>query len=234
MIGEVQKKTAQAIVNVYETGKVAGDYGAVTVIAGDSGHLTYGRSQCCLAGGNLYRLIDAYCTASGAAYGQALSPYLDRLKACDASLDQDAALRSLLKQAGGDPVMQAQQDRFFDQGYWLPALSSATQLGIVTALGVAVVYDSHIQGAWAPMRDRTSAAHGEPAKIGEKAWIGAYVATRRAWMADNSNAVLHNCVYRMDGFLALISAGNWDLSLPLTVHGVSIDAEALGLQTAAV
>jgi chitosanase len=41
----IQQKTIKAIVNVFETGQPAGNYSAVTVLAGDSGHLTYGRSQ---------------------------------------------------------------------------------------------------------------------------------------------------------------------------------------------
>ena len=44
-ITELQKKTAQAIVNIFETSHVRGDYGMVSLLAGDSGHLTYGRSS---------------------------------------------------------------------------------------------------------------------------------------------------------------------------------------------
>ena len=65
MLTELQKLTAQAIVNVFETGKARGDYGRVSVMRGDTGHLTYGRSQTTLAIGNLYldghrdfRLVD--------------------------------------------------------------------------------------------------------------------------------------------------------------------------------
>ena len=45
MSAELQKKTTQAIVNIFETSQPLGDYGKVTLLAGDSGHLTYGRSQ---------------------------------------------------------------------------------------------------------------------------------------------------------------------------------------------
>jgi len=44
-ITELQKKTAQAIVNIFETSHGRGDYGMVSLLAGDSGHLTYGRSS---------------------------------------------------------------------------------------------------------------------------------------------------------------------------------------------
>ena len=70
---DIQKRTAQAIVNVFETGRARGDYSKVTVLPGDSGHLTYGRSQASLS--NLYLLIDAYCTENGA-YSNCLEMFL--------------------------------------------------------------------------------------------------------------------------------------------------------------
>ena len=45
MLTITQKKTAQAIINIFETGVVLGNYGQVTLIDGDTGHLTFGRSQ---------------------------------------------------------------------------------------------------------------------------------------------------------------------------------------------
>src|SRR5690242_6887784 len=53
---EPWKKVAEAIVNIFETGSALGNYGAVTLIPHDSGHLTYGRSQTTLGSGNLYLL----------------------------------------------------------------------------------------------------------------------------------------------------------------------------------
>jgi chitosanase len=49
MVTDLQKRSAEAIVNVFETGTPRGDYGQVTVVPGDTGHLTYGRSQTTLA-----------------------------------------------------------------------------------------------------------------------------------------------------------------------------------------
>ena len=57
MLTDLQKKAAQAVVNVFETGHARGEYGQVTLLPGDSGHLTYGRSQTTLASGNLFLLI---------------------------------------------------------------------------------------------------------------------------------------------------------------------------------
>lgn len=228
-LSALQKKAAQAIVNIFETGRVTGDYAQVTLLAGDTGGLTYGRSQTTLMSGNLGGLIQTYCAASGAAQAAALSPYLPRLAARDAALNTDAAFKGLLQAAGGDPAMQACQDSFFDQGYWNPALNAASGLGLDLGLSVAVVYDSFIHGNWKGMRDRTLAAHPMPG-TDQKAWAAAYVATRRDWLAGNANPLLQKCVCRMDSFNALIAAGAWDLPLPMTVHGVAITEAALSGQ----
>lgn len=87
MLTTTQKKTAQAIVNIFETGSVLGDYGNVTVIRGDTGHLTFGRSQTTLGSGNLLKLLQSYCDNPGARFAAKLSPYLARFADGDLTLD---------------------------------------------------------------------------------------------------------------------------------------------------
>jgi chitosanase len=226
MLTKLQKQTAQAIVNVFETGRPLGDYGKVTLLPGDSGHLTYGRAQTTLASGNLFLLIKAYCAEPEAAYARPLTGYLDRLEAPDLSLDHDVAFRLLLQDAGEDPVMQTAQDGFFDRVYWEPSLQSAKSLGLASPLATSVVYDSKIHGSWHRMRDRAIGAHGRPDLIGEQPWVEAYIATRRGWLAGHSNRLLRRTVYRMDGFKDLIGNRKWTLRLPIRVHGVEIARSA--------
>jgi chitosanase len=123
--------------------------------------------------------------------------------------------------------MCAVQDQFFDRVYWNPSVQDANNAAVNSALGTNVVYDSHIQGAWATIRNVTNANHGTASQIGEQAWINAYVNERRNWLANNSNPALHPTVYRMDAFLNLINTGNWDLPLPLTVRGFVITENLL-------
>ena len=123
---ELHKKTAEAIVNIFETGRVRGRYGAVGVIKGDTGHLSYGRSQVSLGSGNLYLLLKAYCESPGAAMGSSFVPLLPRFRSKDVTLDFDHGVRTLLEQAGDDPVMQKAQDDYLDQNYWQTALKAAT------------------------------------------------------------------------------------------------------------
>jgi chitosanase len=227
MLNALQKCTAQAIVNIFESGSVQGKYGQVTLIAGDSGHLTYGRSQTTLASGNLFLLLKSYVEVPEARLKTLLARFLPALAQRDLSLDSDTALHELLREAGDDPVMQDVQDEFFDRVYWQPAVDSAARIGIAEALGVAVVYDSHIHGSWARMRDRTVAAHGSVATEGEREWVRQYVGERRDWLGNHFNRLLRRTVYRMDSFITLIADDAWSLPLPLNVRGVRIDEASI-------
>lgn len=222
-----QVATAQAIVNVFETGVVLGDYGSVTLIDGDTGHLTFGRSQTTLGSGNLGKLLQAYCANPGAAFGARLAPFVPRFLAIDLSLDDDAQLHNVLRATADDRVMRETQDRFFDITYWQPARKAAVKLGITSPLGTAVVYDSHVHGSWGAIRDRTTARVGTPAAAGEQRWIGEYVRQRRQWLAGHGRADLRATVYRMDAFQRLIDNGLWALELPLVVRQQEISNATL-------
>lgn len=231
MLNELQKRAAQAIVNIFETGSPRGDYARVTLIDGDSGHLTYGRAQTTLGSGNLYLLVKRYVEAPGAEYAADLVPYLGRLEARDTHLDLDATLKRTLRDAGRDPVMIAAQDAFFDSVYWQPALASAGAISLAEPTSIAVVYDSRIHGSWHAMRDRTNERKGSVADVGKRQWVRNYVQVRRDWLANHPNAALHPTVYRMDAFRALFRSRNWTLKLPFSCRGIRIDEHALSAQT---
>ena len=222
-----QARSAQAIVNIFETGEVLGVYGQVTLIPGDTGHLTFGRSQTTLGSGNLHELVQRYCANLGARFGAALRPWLPRLAATDLSLDTDLVFGNLLRASADDRVMREVQDLFFDETYWRPALQLASSAGVHTPLGVAVVYDSKVHGSWTRIRDQVDRTFGTLAQRGETAWISAYVDARRAWLAGSGRADLRATVYRMDAFRRLVDQNLWGLDLPLVVRGHEISATSL-------
>jgi len=228
MLTTTQKQTAQAIINIFETGSVLGDYGNVTVIVHDTGHLTFGRSQTTLGSGNLLDLLQRYCANPGARFGAHLTAWLARVEAKDFTLDTDKKLLNVLRASADDTVMRNTQDVFFDEVYWQPAENAASTLGITTPLGVAVVYDSTVHGSWGKLRDLTNHNSGTLAALGEQAWIKAYLATRRNWLATNPNDALHATVYRMDAFQRLLEQNFWGLELPLVVRGLEISQATLG------
>lgn len=106
MLTPTQKKTAESIVNIFETSEVLGNYGQVTVIRGDTGHLTFGRSQTTLGSGNLYKLLKLYCDNGGARFGTRLEPYLSACKRKDTQLDNDVKLHNVLRATTDDVVMR--------------------------------------------------------------------------------------------------------------------------------
>jgi chitosanase len=224
-VNDVQKKTAKAIVNIFETGRAAGDYSAVTVLKGDAGHLTYGRSQTTLSSGNLFLLVKRYCERSDAQCASELSAFLPKLAARDVSLDVDVTLRETLQQAGADVAMREEQNRFFDDQYFNPACQAAEFRGIVTPLGQTVIYDSFIQGGFSRISAMVGATIGT-AGVNERQWIERYIEARRGWLSQ-LKPPLPATVYRMDAFTALTAGGNWDLPLNLTVRGVTISPDNL-------
>ena len=227
MLTPLQKQTAQAIVNLFETSSARGDYGAVTVIPGDTGHLSFGRSQTTLGSGNLHALLQRYCSNAGARFGPRLAPWLERVEQRDTTLDHELRLHNLLRATADDPVMRETQDQFFDAGYWQPAARIAAAMGIATPLGLAVVYDSLIQGSWKTVRDLTIDHAGHLAEFGERAWIEAYIATRHAWLAGHRRSDLRATAYRMEAFQRLAEQGYWGLELPLVVRGAELSTATL-------
>ncbi len=227
MLTTSQKKTAEAIVNIFETSEVLGDYSMVTLIHGDTGHLTYGRSQTTLGSGNLATLLEQYCANTGARFGEMLKPSLQRFADKDISLDTDTLIQNLLRACADDPVMRDTQDIFFDRWYWQPAAKAAQRYNITSPLGVAIVYDSFVHGSWQRIRKRTNEKIGEVQVAGEQRWLAEYVATRHNWLASHSRRDLRATAYRMDAFHRLIELDQWGLELPLVVRGQEISTATL-------
>jgi chitosanase len=221
-----QAQAAKAIVNLFETGTVRGQYGAVAVLPGDTGRLTYGRSQAALGSGNLHLLVERYCGTVGARFGARLRAWLPALSARTAAVDTDVKLHNLLRAGADDPVMRDVQDAFFDELFWEPAVRAAARLGVRSPLGAAIVYDSWVHGSWTSLRDRTNAS-GTLADLGEHEWLRRYVRLRRDWLATHPNALLRPTVYRMDTFRRLMDQEAWGLPLPLVVRGEEISPATL-------
>ncbi|MDB5956043.1 peptidoglycan-binding protein [Ramlibacter sp.] len=221
-----QAQAAKAIVNLFETGSVRGDYGAVTLLPGDTGRLTFGRAQTTLGSGNLHLLAQRYCGTVGARFAGRLRAWLPALAGRSSGADEDPKLHNLLRATADDPLMRDVQDAFFDELYWDPAVRAASRLGIRTPLGIAVVYDSWVHGAWPLLRDRTQAA-GALAQVGEHEWVQRYLRLRGEWLATHPNALLRATVYRMDALQRLIEQDAWALPLPLVVRGEEISAASL-------
>ncbi len=230
MLTTLQEATIKSILNIFETSQVRGDYASITLIPGDTGGLTYGRSQTTLNGGGLFSLVTDYVADPARPYAGPLSAYLPGLKVKKAALNTDVYLCNLLRATADYPVMRDIQDVFFDRFYWGPAAATAAGLGIQTALGVGAVYDGSVHGSFKLIRDRATAKVGSVAKAGEKKWVTTYVNERYDWLSTHPRADLRATTYRMETFKALVAHGAWDLALPLVIRGVTISPQTLSAQ----
>ena len=77
------------------------------------------------------------------------------------------------------------------------------------------------------MRNRTNANYGMLAEIGEHQWISRYIDVRRTWLESFLPNILGRTVYRMDAFRKIVTAENWNLTLPFSVRGLLVDEDTL-------
>ena len=226
-----QKKVIDSVLSIFETGRVPTpeSYQTCTILSDGAG-ISYGKHQATDRAGSLDKIVDLYIQRGGK-HAEELKQYTARL-----SLNESAKVNpknppawakylvGVLKECGKDPVMQQAQDEVFDAGYWIPAVGHASSIGIKTALGHLIIYDTCIHsgpGGVAIIRGRFP--EPAPARGGdERAWVNAYIAARRTWLLANPNPLVQKCTYRMDALAEISKSGNWDLAVPLVVRGVKI------------
>lgn len=230
-ITDTQKKAAQEIIAVFETGKTTSiaSYSTCTILKDGAG-ISYGKHQSTDRSDSLDQIVLRYLDLKGQ-YADELKGYVSLLSS-DATSKVDPsnppanvrALMDLLKKAGQDPIMQKAQDQIFDEGYWNPAVSQVEAMGLVLPLSYAIVYDTCIHsGPGGVAKIRKQFNEVPPARGGdEKTWARAYVNARRNWLLSISNSLVQKTVYRMDAFVQLMKEDNWDLHTPFKVRGVTI------------
>ena len=227
-----QKRAIDSVLAIFETGKIptAASYATCTILADGAG-ISYGKHQCTDKAGSLDLVVKAYIKKGG--------KHAKELEACLPLLASNASTKvppkgpwgpevtglvSLLKVAGADPVMHEAQDEVFDVNYFLPAVDHAKDIGLTTALGLLVIYDTCIHSGPGRVGTHRAAFPEKSPKSGgdEKAWIKAYLNARRAWLLANSNPIVQKTVYRQDAILDLIKVDNWNLKFPFTCRGTKV------------
>ena len=210
--GDIEK--AAAIVNVFETGKPNGDYAAIAVF-NDGAGISYGMKQFTHRSGSLLQVVEKYL-ASGATEGretiESRLPLLRRVtKLAIDTLAADGRFKQALTAAAKTKEMRSAQHAVALERYMKPAVDECRAFGLELPLSLAVVYDSMVHGSW-----RSLAEHLGPVRD-EKKWIAAYVEHRHEWL--KSIARLRTTTYRTNFFKKEIARGNWQLNLPMYVHG---------------
>ena len=217
-----RKIKIQSILNVFETGSVAGDYSNISIFKDGPKRIrqiTYGRSQT-TEWGNLHHLIESYTKTDGK-YVSFFRPYLEKIG--KVSLVNDKKFIETLKEAGSEDIMKRTQNVFFDEHYWIPATEWAKAKGFVTPLAVLVIYDSFIHSGGMLQFLRNRFPENTPINGGdEKTWITQYLKVRHQWLANHSNEILQNTVYRTRDMLKAVEQNDWDLVKPFRANGVVV------------
>ena len=206
------EKTALDIIEVFENG-TPDTYGNIVCLKGDTGGLSGGLLMATLRSGNLGRLLRLYRDMGGTLITE---EEVRQTEARDESQNTDPTIRAQFKKAANDPIMQECQEIFFGSNYLKNAKEFCAARGFVEPLTLAVTLDGFVQGSFKFIAGKV------PRQLPEREWVKVYVQTRKRWLAENANTLLHRTVYRMETFEELIRTDNWGLLRPFTVHGYTL------------
>ncbi len=228
-----QKRVIDSVVSIFETGRVptAASYSTCSIL-NDGAGISYGKHQCTDKAGSLDLVCKRYIELGGQQAGP-LKEYMSYLSTNESAKYNNVtsnypawlnSLISLLKSAGSDSLMKQAQDEVFDKNYWNPAVEHCKNIGLTTALGHLVIYDTCIHSGPGRVSSlRQKFPEKSPANGGdEKAWVIAFLNARKAWLASSSNPLVQKTTYRIDSMLQIANANNWDLNTPLVVRKVKI------------
>lgn len=234
---ERTKNIALAIVKIFETGKPLGNYSAVAVLDDGAG-ISYGTSQFTHKSGSLELVLRRYKVLKGFLPDvlETAWPLIDTPTTRNiATLSKDSEVKAVLKALGSDPLMQQAQREIAWEKYLKPAIDACEGSDFTLPLSLAVIYDSMNHGSYAKIRDQVrvkplSNGSMKPEEY-EQEWITEYVRRRDRWL--ESVPRLAKTGYRTDFFLAQIAKGNWNLDLPMNVHGYHLTESSLIAKTSA-
>ncbi|MFN2502150.1 MAG: chitosanase [Pyrinomonadaceae bacterium] len=212
------KLKALAIVGIFETSRPMGDY-AACVVLNDGAGVSYGISQFTHRSGSLGAVVEGYLKAGGQVGRDVLTAAMPLLQKSSLTaisrLAADEQFKRALRAAAATPEMRSAQQTVTFSRYLGPAITICERRGFVLPLSLAVVYDSVTHGSWERIAARVASSGSA-----EKAWMIEYVRKRHYWLTIIPR--LRVTAYRTKFFLDQIAIGNWDLNLPLNVHGVRL------------
>jgi chitosanase len=223
-----QRRRTDQIVSVFENGTTVLQYAYVERLDDGRGY-TVGRGFT-TANGDALAVVRAYTEAKP---DNRLAPFLPTLQQLVATTSDDTSglpgFPAEWRAAAADPAFRAAQDKVVDQNSFVPAMAHAETLGMTSALGRAILFDTVFQHGDDPDPDgapalitRASAAAGGPPGPGvpERVWLGQFLTVRRADLAHSANAASRaawaQSVTRVDVWRSILDRGNLALDGPIT------------------
>jgi hypothetical protein len=213
-----QDRIRRAAFNI--TGAFEGGRGYANYQTYDDGIISYGRFQFTLAAGSMGKVVNYYLASSTSDTANQLRAYQSRIQARDASLRNDAALKTLMVAAAEEQVMKDAQDRVVIESYYSPSQESVTARGITTPLGQALLFDMAIQHGPAHKHTQTAEARlgvAPKSKLGENGLTEVQLITEVAKVRQEflygfaERTGLNGVKKRADFWVNLIAAGDWQL-----------------------
>jgi hypothetical protein len=150
--------------------------------------------------------------------------YIPRVKSKDSSLKSDTAFLKLLKDAAIESAMEQAQNEIFSQNYYEPAKQKASADGVTSALGIAIYYDTSIQGGLENVRKTTKERFLQGTHT-EQEWLSAFLDERKNYLMDVAESKRKKGLVNDAGYLEnaasskgrvgvlqdLVESGNLDL-----------------------
>lgn len=192
---------------------------------GDGRGITAGRAGFTSGSGDLLEVVRRFAQQRP---GSALAGYLPALEAAngtDSTTGLDGFPDAWAQTSHSDPLLNQVQDQVSDQLYFDPAVRRAAQMGVTSALGQLVVWDTIVQHGEGDDPDGLPAIQNEVvARFGtvagnEAAWLTDFLEVRRAHLLNaadpDTRDAWRDSVSRVDALESLVRAGDLDLRPPL-------------------
>jgi chitosanase len=231
-----QKRRAEQLTSIFENGTTEIQYGYVEYLDDGRGY-TCGRAGFTTGTGDAYEVVKRYTDRVPYNPLAKFLPELERLNSLPEDSEERDDVSGLygFKEAweslGDDEVFRSIQDEVLDEWYFQPAMEWADQVGIQTALGKAILYDTIIQhgngddpdGLPALIAETERRMGGTPKTgINEKKWISTFLDVRRADLEYAHNPETREewaeSVGRVYSLMQLVKSGNFDLDGPFTIE----------------
>ena len=221
------KLRAARVISTFENSTTDIQYDYAEDISDGRG-ITAGRAGFTSGTGDLLEVVERY---AGQRPDSPLAAYLPALQKDNGSDSTDGldGFPDVWKQTSQtDPLLNQIQDQVADELYFQPAMARAQQLGVGSALGQLIIWDTDVQhGDGDPTEEPdglsaiTNEVVGEygPVAGNEATWLADFLRVRRAHLqnpADPSTRdAWQDSVSRVDALQSILDTGNLDLTPPL-------------------
>jgi Glycosyl hydrolase family 46 len=224
----------KAISNVFEVGDPEPDYSYVEDL-GDGRGYTVTQYGFCTYNTEVPQVIERYAAHVPDTPLKRYLPQLPPVKWTHQVLDGFAA--AWRKEIKASKLLGRACDEEADVLYFNPAVEAAAQLGVHSAIGKAIFYDTLLQHGTSTDPDslptiikRTLEEHGDVESSSEAEFLKAFLNIRRSILEDPSNhdtrAVWRASARRIDALGKLLD-GNPDLVPPIQVSNADVDLTVL-------